>query len=184
MRPSLNASTVWCVWAALMVSLNVPQASAQVVNFGLPLDGVAGDNVNVFGSTPNTTFTYVVTHSDPAILGVSLSSTGPWTETVNVSVTTDAAGNGVSTTWFTLGESLGSAQQHACRVGITPPCGDQVNFTVVTVDEVTLVAINRPLDTNPPVNPGGACVCSPTATIRPTRQIAFAYVFARNSPLP
>ena len=157
MQRSLDASTMWCACAcaALMLLLHPPEASAQAINFGMPLDGLVGDNVHVFNDTPNTTFTYVITHSDPAILGVSLSSSGPWTETVNVTVTTDAAGNGVSTTWFTLGEAVGTAQQHACRMGVTPPCGDQVNFTVVTVDEVTLIAINRPLDSNPAVNPGG-----------------------------
>ena len=138
-------------------------ASAQT-SFGLPLDGLAGDAVHVFGGPPNSTVTYVVTHTNAAILGLSLSTSGPWAESVTVAVNLNGSGDGVSQTFFVLGEQVGASQVNGCPVGVTPPCGTstQVNYTVVTIASVELVAVNSPLDTNP--NTGGGLRIFPDKT--------------------
>jgi hypothetical protein len=142
------------VAVALIVVGHGTLASAQT-SFGLPLDGMAGDAVRVFGGPPNMTVTYSVTHTNAAVLGLSLSTTGPWSESLTVSVTLNASGNGVSQVFYVLGEELGASQVNGCPIGVTPPCGTstQVDYTVVSVANVELLAIDSPLDSNP--NAGG-----------------------------
>lgn len=153
-RSKIRLASV-CIAAALGVVAQATPVWAQT-SFGLPLDGLAGDAVRVFGGTPNATLNYAITHTSPTILGLGLSTSGPWTETVTVSVTLDGSGNGVSDVFYVLGEEVGTSQVNGCLVGVTPPCGanNQVNYTVATVANVELVASDSPLDSNPNAGAG------------------------------
>lgn len=150
--------------ALVLPLLHVATVASAQTSFGLPLDGLAGDAVRVFGGPPNTTVTYVVTHTNAAVLGLSLSTSGPWSESVTVTVNLNGSGNGISQTFFVLGEQIGTSQVNGCPVGVTPPCGTstQVNYTVATIASVELVAVNSPLDTNP--NAGGGLRMFPDKT--------------------
>lgn len=105
---------------------------------------------------PNAIVSYTVTHANAAILGVSHSQTGPWTETLMIDVPLDSSGNGISAPFFTLGENVGTSRLDACPTGTSPPCGPDnvVDYTVVTVNTVDIFPIDAGsiIDNNP--NPG------------------------------
>jgi hypothetical protein len=137
-------------WMAGIIFMTSASASAQI-QFPLALDGLSGDVIYLFGGPPNTTFTYTVSHTNAAVLGLSLSQSGPWTETLTIPVTTDSTGFGESNPFYVVGEALGSSLLSACRPG--PICTNQVNYTVVTVSSVEFIDLDSATDTNP--NAGG-----------------------------
>lgn len=54
-----------------------------------------------------------LTHSNSSILGFSLNSGGPWTESIMVMTTLNGSGVGVSETFYVKGEAVGASTIHA-----------------------------------------------------------------------
>jgi hypothetical protein len=109
--PSAPALTDPCVLTVLLV-----------------LDDVRTATVRLFNYPPGSTFTVTMTQTNAGVIGYSLNSAGPFTETVNVSVTTDGNGNGESGPFYIQGLNVGQTTSY----GIAPAGPTTANdFTVI-----------------------------------------------------
>jgi hypothetical protein len=141
---------------------SVPNAQAQQQQIFLLLERVTSLRIQVTNGPANSTVSFNVTQSNAGVLGYSLTSTGPFTETITVPVTLDANGNGFSNDFFVRGVTVGQSTYNSCSPQVG--CTNTIDFTVVTVDRVEFQAIDSPVDTNP--NTGGG------SRIFPDRQSA------------
>lgn len=118
-------------------------AAAQTVFFSV--DQVISFYIEVNGGPANTTISYNLTQSNSGIVGYSLSAE-PYTETLNLPVTLNGSGYGVS--YFNVkGLMIGQTTYSACSPQIG--CTNNLDFRVVTVVAVNIQAIDSPLDNNP-----------------------------------
>lgn len=141
---------------------SLPSAKAQQQQIFLLLERVTSLRIQVTNGPANSTVSFNVTQSNAGVLGYSLTSTGPFTETITVPVTLDANGNGFSNDFFVRGVTVGQSTYNSCSPQVG--CTNTIDFTVVTVDRVEFQAIDSPVDTNP--NAGGG------SRIFPDRQSA------------
>lgn len=102
--------------------------------------------------TPFTVETFQVTQTVSGILGFSNTSReGPFSDSIEVTVTLDATGNGQSAPFYIQGANLGQTVFSVCS---PRTCAlNQVSALVVNVASVEFEAADSPLDTNP--NAGG-----------------------------
>lgn len=141
---------------------SLPSAKAQQQQIFLLLERVTSLRIQVTNGPANSTVSFNVTQSNAGVLGYSLTSAGPFTETITVPVTLDANGNGFSNDFFVRGVTVGQSTYNSCSAQVG--CTNTIDFTVVTVDRVEFQAIDSPMDTNP--NAGGG------SRIFPDRQSA------------
>jgi len=87
-------------------------AAPCVLTTLLVLDDVRTATTRLFNYPPGQTFTVTMTQTNAGILGYSLNSTGPFTETLNVSVTTDGNGNGESSPFYIQGLNTGQTTSY------------------------------------------------------------------------
>ena len=150
-RVLLSLAIVGLSVVVLSVVVSPPAAKAQQGQVWLLLERVSGFNISVTNGPANTTVNFAITQTNAGILGYSLNSGGPFGETINVPVSLDANGNGVSSDFFVRGMLLGQSTLNACSPQVG--CTTSLDFTIVTVQTVEVQAIDSPLDTNP--NAGG-----------------------------
>ena len=93
--PSAPALTAPCVLTTLLV-----------------LDDVRTATTRLFNYPPGQTFTVTMTQTNAGILGYSNNPTGPFTETLNISITTDGSGNGESALFYIQGLSTGQTTSY------------------------------------------------------------------------
>ncbi|HEY9403355.1 MAG TPA: hypothetical protein VIQ24_11880 [Pyrinomonadaceae bacterium] len=141
---------------------SLPSAQAQQQQIFLLLERVTSLRIQVTNGPANSTVSFNVTQSNAGVLGYSLTSAGPFTETITVPVTLDANGNGFSNDFFVRGVTVGQSTYNSCSPQVG--CTNTIDFTVVTVERVEFQAIDSPMDTNP--NAGGG------SRIFPDRQSA------------
>jgi len=116
------------------------------------LGSLGGFAILGFSGPPNTTVVFKVTQTASGILGFSNSSTGPFTDTIDILVPLDATGNGESDPFYLKGVGLGQTVVSICSDQLR--CvWNQVSSIVVNVAGVEWEAVNGPLDNNP--NAGG-----------------------------
>jgi len=103
-------------------------AESCVLTTLLVLDDVRTATARLFNYPPGNTFTVTMTQTNAGILGYSLNPTGPFTETINVSVTTDGNGNGESGPFYIQGLNTGQTTSYGLA-----PAGptSALDFTVL-----------------------------------------------------
>lgn len=124
----------------------------QQPDFTLCLEDVLGFVINVFSGPANSTVMFDVAQSVAGVVGFSTAETGPFADSLTVSVALDGNGNGTSDPFFVLGVMSGETVMTAC----SPQVGCIFNpqtLAVVDVATVDLEEIDSPLDANP--NTGG-----------------------------
>jgi hypothetical protein len=114
-----------------------------------------------FNGPPNTTQIFKVTQTASGILGFSNTSSGLFTDNLDIDVPLDAKGNGVSNPFYLKGVDLGQTIVSICndQLGCV---WNQVSSIVVRVNSVEWEVIASPLDANP--NAGGGLRIFPEKT--------------------
>lgn len=121
-------------------------------NFTLCLDDVTGFVIEVYFGPPNSVVAFDVTHSVAGVIGISLSETGPFAQSVTLPVALDANGNGVSAPIFVQGATVGETVLTGCSMQVGCIFNPQT-LAVGNVASLLLEAIDSALDDNP--NTGG-----------------------------
>ncbi|HEX7184636.1 MAG TPA: hypothetical protein VF756_22620 [Thermoanaerobaculia bacterium] len=124
----------------------------QAADFTLCLDDVTGFVIEVHFGPPNSVVAFDVAHSVAGVIGISLSETGPFSQSVMLPVALDGNGNGVSAPIFVQGETVGETVLTGCSAQLGCVFNPQT-LAVGNVASLLLEAIDNPLDNNP--NAGG-----------------------------
>jgi hypothetical protein len=133
-------------------STATPTKATITANISACLGSLGAFAIEGFSGPPNTTEVFTVTQTVPDVLGFSNSSSGPFTDTIDIAVPLDATGNGESAPFYLNGVGLGQTVVSICND--QQYCvWNQASAIVVNVASVEWEAVNSPLDNNP--NAGG-----------------------------
>jgi len=142
-------------------STATPTKATVTADISACLGSLGAFAIQGFSGPPNTTVVFTVTQTVPGVLAFSNSSSGPFTETINILVPLDGTGNGESNPFYLNGVGLGQTVVSICND--QQYCvWNQASAIVVNVASIEWEAVKSPLDNNP--NAGGGLRIFPEKT--------------------
>jgi hypothetical protein len=142
-------------------STATPTKATVTANISACLGSLGAFAIEGFSGPPNTTVVFKVAQTVSGVLGFSNSSSGPFTDTIDILVPLDATGNGESEPFYLNGVGLGQTVVSICNE--QQYCvWNQASAIVVNVASIEWEAVHSPLDNNP--NAGGGLRIFPEKT--------------------